>query len=86
MDFGYGIQQAIEKPRIDASGIETLIDFRCDEQMVNSLRELGHEINRIQESPGDAAFARPSGILVSGEANFLTAGVDPFRVAEAIGS
>ena len=86
MDFGYGIQQAIEKPRIDASGIETLIDFRCDEQIVNSLRELGHEINRVQESPGDAAFARPSGILVSGEGNFLTAGVDPFRVAEAIGS
>lgn len=86
VDFGYGIQEAIEKPRIDASGAEILIDMRYDCQTVNELQHLGHKTKSAEETPGDASFARPSGVMIADGGGSLTAGVDPFRVAEAIGN
>tara|TARA_B100001750_G_scaffold244117_1_gene260761 strand:+ start:1899 stop:3614 length:1716 start_codon:yes stop_codon:yes gene_type:complete len=85
VDFNYEIQAAIEKPRIDASGAEILLDMRCGAQTEKKLRQLGHQTRSVEETPGDASFARPSGVMISGEDGLLTAGVDPFRIADAIG-
>ena len=86
MDFNYEVQKAIEKPRIDASGAEILLDMRYGVQTEKKLRQLGHQVRSVEETPGDASFARPSGVMISEIDGLLTAGVDPFRVADAIGN
>ena len=85
VDFKYEIQRAIEKPRLYASGAEILLDLRADSQTLKKLRLLGHQVKSVEETPGDASFARPSGVIIDCGNDLLTAGVDPFRVAEAIG-
>ena len=85
VEFGMGVQEAIARPRVDASGRDVLVDSRLDEATIAALSSIGHEVSVVEESAADINFATPLGILVDHETGRVCGGVDVFRVAEARG-
>ncbi|MFQ5860367.1 MAG: gamma-glutamyltransferase [Dehalococcoidia bacterium] len=85
LEFDMGVQEAIAQPRVDASARLTLVDSRIPEPVREELRARGHNVEVVEESPGDTNFATPLGILVDGEKGLVHGGVDTFRIAEARG-
>lgn len=84
--FGMGPQEAIIQPTIDASTKQTLVDSRVPSETIDKLRRLGHEITVVEEEPGMLGnFSRPSAIYIDHESGLLSAGVDAFRPAMALG-
>ncbi|MCW3992320.1 MAG: gamma-glutamyltransferase [Candidatus Bathyarchaeota archaeon] len=85
IEFGLGIQDAIDAPIVDASGRETLVDSRLPSDVVDELRGMKHRVKVVEEGPGVWHFARPSGIVIDHEEGLLHGGVDIFRPAVAMG-
>ncbi|MEC9366842.1 MAG: gamma-glutamyltransferase family protein [Chloroflexota bacterium] len=84
--FGMSPQEAIIQPVVDVSGRKTFIDSRMDSSIVNSLIDLGHDIDLLEEEPAPTGyFARPSAIQIDYGKNILKAGVDAYRPTTALG-
>lgn len=92
IDFGMGMQEAIEQPRIHIEGAdpkvpagklvkEMFVDSRIDPNTVNALRRLGHEITIKL----DGDFALPVGIMRNPQTGKLHAGVTVPVPAKAMG-
>lgn len=85
IDHGMGIQDAIAAPRIDCSGPLVLVDSRYPPSVSDKLAALGHRVRVLEESFHAYHFATPLGIMIDPETGRLHGGVDPFRLAEAVG-
>ena len=84
--YGMTPQEAIVQPTVDASGRDTLLDSRLPDEVVDGLEKLGHRVLVVEEEPGMGSnFSRPSAIHIDYESGLLTAGVDAFRPATALG-
>ena len=84
--FGMSPQEAIVQPVVDVSGRKTFVDSRMDSSVVNSLLDLGHDIELLEEEPAPTGyFARPSAIQIDYDKNILKAGVDSYRPTTALG-
>jgi gamma-glutamyltranspeptidase / glutathione hydrolase len=67
VDHRLGLQEAVQAPRIDASGDEVLVDRRLDPGTVAALEELGQRCRGAEETFLAAAFATPSGVAIDGD-------------------
>ena len=91
IDFGMGIQEAIEAPRIALSAnpnfyrpgadITVRIEARMAPQVVADLEAMGH----IVETVGEYAFGNMQGVLVNSEVGTMMAGADARRMMYAVG-
>lgn len=83
---GMGPQDAIAALTVDASGREVLADARLPADVLQQLRDLGHELKLVEEEPGGTGnFSRPSAVVIDADTGLLHAGVDVFRPAIALG-
>jgi gamma-glutamyltranspeptidase/glutathione hydrolase len=62
VDAGLPIQDAIEFPRLDASGEQLLADARFDADVLAALGERGWDVLTVEESPYPRHFASPAGV------------------------
>ena len=85
IDHGMTMQGAINAPRIDASGFNTLADARLGQDGIGALERMGHRLVVVDETAGAAHFARPVGISVDSSTGQLAGGADSLRSAVAIG-
>ena len=85
VDYGLGIQQAVESPKIDCSTQETLVDDRIPAPVRTELRRRGHRVAERHEDMGYMGFARPNGVLVDDEAGLIRAGSYPYFHGVAAG-
>ena len=85
LDHKMGIQQAIAAPRVDAADRETFVDSRIDEDSIEALRRMGHNVGVVQEGAAQGGFAVPVGLMVNPDTGQIHAGADVFRQAEARG-
>lgn len=85
VDHRMTLQQAITAPRIDASANETLADVRIDPATVAGLESLGHRVRVVEDTPVQANFARPLGVLIDPTDATLRSGLDAIHMAEARG-
>jgi gamma-glutamyltranspeptidase/glutathione hydrolase len=67
VDYGMPFQEAIEAPRIDASGEELLVDTRLGGETLRGLERLGHRSRAAEEAFLAFIFASPSGIHIEGD-------------------
>ncbi len=91
LDFGMGIQEAIEAPRIalDAepnfyrpgADITVRLEGRIAPQVVADLEAMGHAVELAREY----AFGNMQGILMNAATGTMTAGADPRRMGYAVG-
>jgi gamma-glutamyltranspeptidase/glutathione hydrolase len=94
VEFGMGIQDAIEVPRIELRarpdfykpGAEVTIGFesRMPEETRKGLEAKGHKI-RLEEQPWAQVFGGMQGILINRAQGTMTGGADPRRGGCAIG-
>ena len=91
IDFGMGIQEAIEAPRISlgahpnfytpGADLTVRVESRVAPLVMARLVELGHDVETVPEY----SIGSMQGILRNPETNTLTAGADPRRMMYAIG-
>ena len=91
IDFGIGIQQAIEAPRISLSAdpsfytpgadVTVRVEGRVAPFVINRLRELGHDAQEARAY----SMGNMQGILRNLETDTMMAGADPRRMMYAIG-
>ncbi len=87
LDHGMGPQAAIDAPRVDASLPTASADMRIGTDVIQQLREQGHDVRVVPYDfleRGWTPFASPLAI-VRGESPELRAGVDTFHSAYAAG-
>ena len=84
VDHQYGVQAAIEAPRVRAySGLDVLIEDRIPAHVRQELARRGHQIQLLEAwSP---AVGGGQGILVDPESGAYSGGADPRRDGYAIG-
>jgi gamma-glutamyltranspeptidase/glutathione hydrolase len=85
LDYGLGPQAAVTRPRIHCEGRVTEVDGRVDAEVVESLRQLGHEVKLQHEHESSFRFARPGGIRIDPSTHRLHGGVHQFTPAWAMG-
>lgn len=85
LDHGLGVQDAIDAPRVDASGETALIDSRFDEDVFDRLEEMGHAVAAVEETAGAAHYSKPVGIYVDPGSGRLEGGADSLRGSVALG-
>jgi gamma-glutamyltranspeptidase/glutathione hydrolase len=85
VDHGLPMQAAITAPRVDASANETLADVRLDRAVVDGLQARGHRIRVVEDTPAEANFSRPLGILIGPADGQLRSGLTPMHMAVARG-
>ena len=86
IDFGMTPQAAIDAPRIDCSSSSTDVSPDLDSNVINELKDKGHNIRILGEGytqTGFAKFASPVAITKYG--NEFRGGVDTFHSAHAEG-
>jgi len=91
MDFGMGIQEAVEAPRLAITAdpnfykpgaeITVQIESRVAPGVLRRLRELGHEVEAVAEY----AVGSMQGVLWNPETGTMVAGADPRRMMYAVG-
>lgn len=85
IDFGLGMQAAISTPRMHCEGRRTELSSRLPVEVIDGLRELGHEVEVDDDTLFTSHFARPNGILIDPVTGDLHGGVYQFTPATAIG-
>ena len=83
--WGEDVQTAVSAPRIHAEGPTTEIDSRYGPEIIDNLRERGHQVRVIDEDSASFRFARPCGIALDWRTGLLTGGVHQFTPAWAMG-
>jgi len=93
IDFGMGIQQAIEAPRfrVDAdpsfykpgAAMTLALEARLPRSVLDTLKGMGHTLEMLPSFTAGVGGAQ--GILFNLEAGTMTAGADPRRSGYAIG-
>jgi gamma-glutamyltranspeptidase/glutathione hydrolase len=91
IDFGMGIQEAIEAPRISLNAdpnfylpgaeVTVRVESRVAPRVISRLRELGHDAETAREY----SMGNMQGILRNPETDTMMAGADPRRMMYAIG-
>jgi gamma-glutamyltranspeptidase/glutathione hydrolase len=91
IDFGMGIQEAVEAPRISlnadpnfylpGAAVTLRLENRVAPFVINRLRELGHD---VEEARG-YSIGSMQGILRNPETGTMAAGADPRRMMYAVG-
>jgi gamma-glutamyltranspeptidase/glutathione hydrolase len=77
VDFGMGIQEAVDAPRVHCQGQETVVDGRIPTHIREQLAEMGHEVVVAEDTPGGTHFGRITGIFIDPEKGLLHAGSGP---------
>ena len=91
LDFGMGIQEAIEAPRIAlvadpnfyraGSDIAVRLEGRIAPQVIDDLEAMGHTVEVARKWE----FGNMQGVLMNPETGTMTAGADPRRMTYAVG-
>ena len=77
VDFGMGIQTAIDAPRVHCQGQETAVDARIPVKIQQQLAAMGHQVEVVLDDPGVNHFGRVVGISRDPETGQLYAGSGP---------
>jgi gamma-glutamyltranspeptidase len=85
LDFGMGIQEAIETCRVHAEFEEAYVDDRLPDSTIRDLRAMGHRIIPVHEDFVLGNFGRPAAALIDPQTGKRHAGADPMRSAGAAG-
>lgn len=85
IDFGDGMQAAISAPRIHSEGRETSVSNRFPSDIIDGLRDLGHQVAVRDDVIGTSWFGRPNGVLVDQKTGVLYGGAFQLTPATAVG-
>jgi gamma-glutamyltranspeptidase/glutathione hydrolase len=85
LDHGLGMQAAISAPRIHIETGPLHADVRLPANLIQALRDIGHEVVLREETYLSSYFARPNGILVDRDSGVLRGGVEPYKMSAAVG-
>jgi gamma-glutamyltranspeptidase/glutathione hydrolase len=85
LDFGMGVQDAIDAPRVHCQGEETIVDGRIPQSVREHLRACGHRIVVGQDDPGATHFARVVAIHRDPRTGLLHGGSGPAWATAAAG-
>jgi gamma-glutamyltranspeptidase/glutathione hydrolase len=85
LDHGLGMQASISAPRIHVETGPLHADVRLPASVIQSLRQMGHEVVLREETFLSSYFARPNGILVDRDTGTLRSGVEPYKMSTAVG-
>jgi gamma-glutamyltranspeptidase / glutathione hydrolase len=79
VDYGLGVQAAIDVPRVHSQGNRTFVDSRAAPDAIAGLRERGHDVVVQDVAPGELPFSRVSAVAVvpSDDGSTLSAGAGP---------
>ena len=79
LDFGMGIQEAIETPRVWAEALyeEAFLESRIPEDVQRALADMGHRVVSM-DAATSGGFGRPAGVSID-ENGKLHAGADPLH-------
>ncbi len=75
--MGMDLQTAIDHPRVHCQGEEMFVDSRIPQVVVEGLRELGHRVVVVEETPGTLNFARVVAVGRSPETGHLEVATGP---------
>lgn len=82
IDFGFGMQAAISAPRIDCSTGVVDVSSRLSPETIETLREMGHVVQVLEEDMLSFEFGSPVGVLSDGQT--LRGGANPYYPAMAV--
>jgi gamma-glutamyltranspeptidase/glutathione hydrolase len=85
LDYGMGMQAAIDAPVIDISTPPLVASRHIDPATIEALRALGHDVSVRDPSRGTGDFASPAGVLVR-EDGVLEGGADPWYYPASVGA
>lgn len=85
MEYGMGPAEAIGEPRVHCEGPMVDVDTRLPDEVLEGLRDRGHDLVMREESPVQSNFSRPNAVMVDAQTGVLRGGATPFGPATAIG-
>jgi gamma-glutamyltranspeptidase/glutathione hydrolase len=85
VDFGMGIQEAIEHPRLHCDDGNLYVDQRVGPTVLAELSSMGHQVAAVEENVFQSHFCRPVGVVVDAVSGKLHGGADPLRSAAVAG-
>ena len=85
VDFGLGLQAAIDAPRVHCQGEETYVDARVPGEVQAKLAAMGHTVVPQLDSPGANNFGRVAAIWIDLQTGLLHAGSGPAWATGAAG-
>ena len=85
VDFGMGIQEAIDTYRVHSEFEDAYVDDRLPDSTVNALRQMGHRVIPVHETFVTGNFGRPAAAMIHPETGRRHAGADSMRSAGAAG-
>ncbi len=77
LDFGMDVQAAVDAPRVHCQGGKTLVDARIPPDVIEGLRDLGHDVELALDDPGLTYFGRISAVSRDPASGLLRAGGGP---------
>jgi gamma-glutamyltranspeptidase/glutathione hydrolase len=77
VDFGMGVQQALDAPRVHNQGEATYVDARIPGEVQARLQEMGHEVIAVADQPNSTNFGRINAVSVDPKTGLLHAGASP---------
>jgi len=75
IDYGMGIQEAIDAPRIFAQSGQVFLESRMPKDVCDTLAKMGHDVVVVDKEFG---FARPCGIIIDPKTGLLHGGTDGY--------
>jgi gamma-glutamyltranspeptidase / glutathione hydrolase len=84
MDHDMSPQAAISFPRIDFVGPKVILDGRYGTDVINQLRDYGHDVEIRSEELSTFEFGNPS-VLVRDSDGTVRGGVNPYQATVAVG-
>lgn len=85
IDFGMGIQRAIEAYRFHPTGERTWLDDRIPETVQRDLAAMGHHLLPLEERFGETHFGNHVGIRIEPATGKIHGGGDPFHANAVAG-
>jgi gamma-glutamyltranspeptidase/glutathione hydrolase len=84
VDFGMGMQEAVDAPRVHCQGYRTYVDARIPQEIQDRLSEMGHNVVSQKDEPGAVHFGRVNAIWVDPNTGLMHSGSSPaWRTAAA---
>ncbi len=85
LDYGMGVQAAVDAPRVHCQGQETYVDGRIATPVRDRLQQMGHRVVVQSDDPGLNAFGRVNAIAIDPKTRLMTAGTGPAWATAAAG-